>query len=250
MKREAPKQTIYGIHAVEEAIRAGKRFERIYILNERKNDALQALFQLIRKSKLPYHTVPIHKLNRLTRKNHQGVYAFLEVVPNVDVDEVISRCYEKGKTPKLLALDGVQDVRNFGALCRSAAAFGFDAVVLPQKKSVMVHEDAVKTSAGTIFNLHICRVSGLLNTLKHLKDQGFYLIGVTEKKDQKLRSDKAQDPTVLVLGNEEIGISEDIIQLCKGFIHIPIHEDVDSLNVSVAGGIAMYQISNQTESLE
>jgi 23S rRNA (guanosine2251-2'-O)-methyltransferase len=247
VKRDTPKQTIYGIHAVEEAIRAGKRFERIYILNERKNDALQALFQLVRTSKLPYHTVPIHKLNRLTRKNHQGVYAFLEVVPNVDIDEVISRCYEEGETPKILALDGVQDVRNFGALCRSAAAFGFHAVVIPQKKSVMVHEDAVKTSAGTIFNLHVCRVPGLLNTLKHLKDQGFYIVGVTEKKEHKLKEEKVEDPIVLVLGNEEIGIGEDVLHVCKGFIHIPINEEVDSLNVSVAGGIAMYQITSASK---
>jgi len=134
-KKPQPKQLIYGIHAVQEAIEAGKQFERIYILKTDKGEALMGLNALIKSNRLPVHHVPIHKLNRLSRGNHQGVVAFLSLIPNVEIDEIITRAFEEGAHPKILVLDGITDVRNFGALSRSALAFGFHAVVVPNKGS-------------------------------------------------------------------------------------------------------------------
>lgn len=244
MDKNAPqKQLIYGIHAVQEAIEAGKQFERIYILKTDKGMALMELNALIKSNRLPVHHVPIHKLNRLTRSNHQGVVAYLSLIPNVVVDEIITRTFEDGEHPKILVLDGITDVRNFGALSRSALAFGFHAVVVPNKGSALIHEDAVKASAGALMKIPVAKVINLSRSLEEMKGFGLKIIGITEKGSESIQQLSVNEPVAMVLGNEETGLHENSFALCDKTYRINISDEIDSLNVSVAGAIAMFQAS-------
>ncbi|MFT5511795.1 MAG: 23S rRNA (guanosine2251-2'-O)-methyltransferase [Bacteroidia bacterium] len=243
-KKPPQKQLIYGIHAVQEAIESGKQFERIYILKTDKGAALMELNALIKTSRLPVHHVPIHKLNRLERGNHQGVVAFLSLIPNVEVQEIITRTFEAGEHPKILVLDGVTDVRNFGALSRSALAFGFHAVVVPNKGSALIHQDAVKASAGALMKIPVAKVINLSRSLEEMKGFGLKIIGVTEKATTSIREMKVNEPMALVLGNEETGIHENSLGHCDATYRIEITDEIESLNVSVAGAIAMFQASS------
>ena len=242
MGKQSPSdhQLIYGIHSLEEAILSGKEFERIYIQKEAQSEQLSALKEEIRKRRLPVHQVPIHKLNRLCRKNHQGVVAFLAIVPNVSVSEVVARAFEAGEDPRILILDRVTDVRNMGAIARSAVAFGIHGLVIPFKGSAMIHADAVKASSGALMKLPVCRVGSLRATVQDLKDSGLSVIGLTEKTDQPLSANQFDGPFALILGNEEEGISDELLQKCTTLARIPISGEIDSLNVSVAASIAMF----------
>ncbi|MFT5722923.1 MAG: 23S rRNA (guanosine2251-2'-O)-methyltransferase [Bacteroidia bacterium] len=245
MEKQAPKkQLIYGIHAVQEAIESGKEFERIYILKTDKGSALMELNALIKSKRMPVHHVPIHKLNRLNRGNHQGVVAFLSLIPNVGIDEIITRTFEAGENPKILVLDGITDVRNFGALSRSALAFGFHAVVVPNKGSALIHEDAVKASAGALMKIPVAKVINLSRSLEAMKGFGLKVIGITEKSKVSIQKMTVTDPIAIVLGSEETGIHENSLSLCDETYRIDISDDIESLNVSVAGAIAMFQASN------
>ncbi len=245
-KKHVVKQLIYGIHAVQEAIESGKEFERIYILKTEKGAALMELNGLIKEKRLPVHHVPIHKLNRLTRRdaNHQGVVAFLSIIPNVTVDEIITRTFESGESPKILVLDGVTDVRNFGALSRSALAFGFHAVVVPNKGSALIHEDAVKASAGALMKIPVSKSINLSRTILEMKQFGLKIIGITEKANESISKLKIDEPFALILGNEETGLHPNSLEACDATYKIDISPQIDSLNVSVAGAIAMFVTSN------
>lgn len=243
MSNNQDKQLIYGIHAVEEAIKSGKSFERIYIQKTEKSDTLKDLNALIKENRLPVHHVPIQKINRLSRKNHQGVVAFLSILPEVQIEEVVTRCFEEGRDPKILVLDGITDVRNFGALSRSALAFGFDGILVPHKGSALLHEDAVKASAGALMKIPVCKSKNLSNTLGELKNFGLKIIGITEKANTSVRGLKSDGPSALILGNEETGIHPNALEICDHSYRIEISENIDSLNVSVAGAIAMFQFN-------
>lgn len=244
MEKKSPKQDkqlIYGIHAVNEAIESGKEFERIYILKTDKTSALMDLNKRIKENRLPVHHVPIHKLNRLSRGNHQGVVAFLSLIPNVTISEIITRTFEAGQDPKILVLDGVTDVRNFGALSRSALAFGFHAVLVPNKGSALIHQDAIKASAGALMKIPVAKAVNLSRTLEEMKGFGLKVIGITEKATTDIQEMKVNEPVALILGNEETGIHANSLELCDATFRIPISDEIDSLNVSVAGAIAMFQ---------
>lgn len=240
-KSKPTKQLIYGLHAVIEAIESGKEFERIYVLKGEKGPLFNELTALIKKNRLPVHQVPVHKLNRLTRGNHQGAVAFLSIIPNVSVSEIIARTFENGEDPKILVLDSITDVRNFGALSRSALAFGFHAVVVPHKGSAMIHEDAVKASAGALMKIPIAKVSSLGRAIIDMKNSGLQVVGITEKATNSITELKVNQPMALVLGNEETGIYQGNLELCDSTYRIEISDQIDSLNVSVAGAISMFQ---------
>ncbi len=240
-KTKSSKQLIYGLHAIIEAIESGKEFERIYVLKGEKGDLFNELTALIKENRLPVHQVPVHKLNRLTHGNHQGAVAFLSIIPNVSIGEIITRTFENGEDPKILVLDGVTDVRNFGALSRSALAFGFHAVVVPYKGSAMIHEDAVKASAGALMKIPVSKAHQLGKSLLEMKNFGLRIVGITEKASDSVQKLTVNQPLVLVLGNEETGISTSILSLCDETYKISISDEIDSLNVSVAGAISMFQ---------
>lgn len=206
-------QLIIGLRPLEEAINSGKSIDKIFIQKGIKGDTFQGLMEMIKDHRISYQIVPIEKLNRLTRKNHQGVVAFTSPIEFKNLEEILARIWESGTTPRLLMLDRISDVRNFGAISRSAECFGFQAVIVPFKGAAAISEDAVKTSAGALLKLDVCKVNDLNYTTTFLKDSGIEIVGITEKASEDIRSIKFDKPLCLVLGSEEDGISPDLLNL-------------------------------------
>jgi 23S rRNA (guanosine2251-2'-O)-methyltransferase len=203
------------------------------------------LLQLIRENKIPLQYVPREKIERVTRKNHQGVVAFISEITYFPVEELITSIYEKGNDPLLLILDGVSDVRNFGAIARSAECLGFNGIIIPEKGAASVTADAIKTSAGALMKIPVSRVRSLPNTIKFLKDSGIRIYAATEKAQKTAYDAVLAGPLAMVLGSEDIGISENILFLADEQLKIPLPGETESLNVSVAAGILMYEVLRQ-----
>ncbi len=236
---------IYGIRAVMEAIKSGKPIDKIFLRKGLSNDLFKELFQIIRTRDIPFQFVPVNKIDSVTKKNHQGVLAFLSPVELYDIESVVPHLFEQGKTPLLLILDKVSDVRNFGAIIRSAECAGIDAIVIPSKNSARLNEDAVKTSAGAIFQIPICRTQSMLGAIQYIKNSGIQIIAATEKSDQHYYQADFSLPTALLMGSEEKGISREYLQEATQLIKIPMMGEIESLNVSVASGILMFEAVRQ-----
>lgn len=236
---------IFGIRPVMEAIREGKNIEKILIQKGLRGENFQELFQLVRERGVYYQHVPIEKLNRLTRKNHQGVFAFLSDAEFIAVEDLVPSLFEQGLTPLLVVLDRVTDVRNLGAIARTAECMGAHGLVVPERGSAPMGPDAVKTSAGALQILPVCRERNLKNTLRYLKESGFTLVACTEKGKEPLFKANFTGPLALVMGSEEDGISPEYLKLCDTQVLIPMTGKVSSLNVSVAAGMLLYEIARQ-----
>ena len=194
---------------------------------------------------IPVQRVPIEKINRITRKNHQGVIAFLSAVTYYKLDDVVPVFYEEGLNPFVVVLDGITDVRNFGAIARTCDCAGVNAIVIPEKNSVSVNADAVKTSAGALNYVPVCREKNLVNAVKTLHNSGYKVIGASEKSSVNYTKVDYTGPVALILGAEDKGISKDLLKLCDNFVSIPEFGNINSLNVSVAGGVMMYEVVRQ-----
>lgn len=247
-RREDPTETkdfCYGMKPVEEAVKAGKTIDKLLVQKGLQGEAWNDLSKLLAENEIAINYVPFEKLNRVTRKNHQGIIAFISPVPFYDIEQVLPMLYEEGKTPFILALDGITDVRNFGAICRTAYCAGVDAIIVPEKGGAAINGDAVKTSAGAMFNLKICKVRFIDKTLEFLKMSGLKVIACTEKESEKYHSQDLTGPAVLVMGSEDKGISEGNLKLADIRAGIPMIGDLGSLNVSVAAGVLLYEIFKQ-----
>ena len=236
---------IFGIRAVMEAVDAGKEIERIFMQRDINNPLARDLKKMLNDHNIPYSPVPVEKLNRLTRKNHQGVVCFIGYVAYHKTEDVVPSLFEKSAYPLVLILDRITDVRNFGAICRSAECMGVDAVIVPEKGGAMVNGDAVKASAGALNRIKICREHNLKNTITYLKESGFLIAGCTEKGTKNCFDENLDKPVCLILGSEEDGISPEYLKRCDVLIKIPISGKIASLNVSVAAGMLLYEISRQ-----
>jgi 23S rRNA (guanosine2251-2'-O)-methyltransferase len=239
------KDLTFGIWPVIEAIKAEKDINKIILQKGIQSEQLPELIKLLKEKDIPFQWVPIEKLNKITRKNHQGVIAFLSPVTFQNIEIILPLLYEAGKIPLIIALDGVTDVRNFGAICRTALCMGAHAVLIPDKGSALINADALKTSAGAIHTLPICRVSNLKTSLQFLKDSGLKLIAVTEKASLEINKASFKEPLVLLMGSEETGISEAYLKLADEKIKISIEGNIQSLNVSVATGMVLYECYRQ-----
>ncbi|MBD5256927.1 MAG: 23S rRNA (guanosine(2251)-2'-O)-methyltransferase RlmB [Bacteroides sp.] len=236
---------IFGIRAVMEAIKAGKDIDRIYIKKDLSGELAGELFDLMREHRIVSKRVPVERINKITRKNHQGVVALLSAVTYDSLDRVIPELYEAGALPFIVVLDGLTDVRNFGAIARTCECAGVDAIVIPTHNSVSVNADAVKTSAGALHHIPICRESSTLSAVKQLKASGYKIVAVTEKADINYTLTDYTVPVALVLGAEDTGISPEILRLSDTFVSIPMFGNIGSLNVSVAAGITIYEVVRQ-----
>ncbi len=236
---------IFGIHSVTEAIKSGKELDKLLIARKSDSENLQELFKLARENEIAFQFVPPEKLNKISQKNHQGVIAFISEISYYPFDEMVTRLYEKGQDPLLLILDGVSDVRNFGAIARSAECLGFNGIVIPEKGAARVNADAVKTSAGALLKIPVSRVASLPNTIKQMKDSGIAVFGVTEKSETNLYDVKLRGPLALLMGSEDKGISDNLLYLCNEQIAIPMTGETGSFNVSVAASISMYEVLRQ-----
>ncbi|MBR4962865.1 MAG: 23S rRNA (guanosine(2251)-2'-O)-methyltransferase RlmB [Muribaculaceae bacterium] len=236
---------IFGIRAVAEAISAGKEVDKILIKKDLSGELATELFALIKGTDITVQRVPQEKLNSITRKNHQGVIAFISPIHYQPVEEIVASLYEQGKVPFFLVLDHLTDVRNFGAIARTAECAGVDAIIIPSKGSVSVTADAVKTSAGALMNIPVCRVASLYNTVKYLKSSGLQVVGASEKATKDYTEADMTLPLALVMGAEDKGISTEILSLVDTTVSLPQYGKIASLNVSVAAGVMIYEVLRQ-----
>ena len=241
------KDFIFGIHPVSEAIAAGRDIDKILLQRQLNSEQARDLLQQARAHNIPVNRVPVEKLNRITRKNHQGVICFLSPVSFASLDEVISSAFATGRDPIILVLDRVSDVRNFGAIVRTAECAGVSAVLVPEKGSSAINADAVKTSAGALNYLPVCRVSDLSAGLRFLRNSGLVLVGLTEKAGESLFDLRLTGPLALLLGSEEDGIQPEYLKLCDHLAALPIRGRISSLNVSVAAAVSIYEAMRQRQ---
>jgi len=236
---------IFGVHPVIEAINAGKEIDKLYIQRDIKGSGLSELRNAIKKAKLPFSHVPIQKLNKMTSGNHQGVIGLISPIALSDIEMIIPQLFDAGKTPLILVLDKLTDVRNFGAIARTAECAGVDAIVVPKRESAQINADAIKTSAGALHNIPVCKVNNLTDCVMFLQSSGLKIIGCTEKTEQSIYSVDYSSPTAIVMGSEEKGISNQILKICDDKAKIPMAGEISSLNVSVAAGIILYEAVKQ-----
>lgn len=236
---------IFGLRPVMEAIEAAKSIDKILVKRELNGDLFRELLAKAKEYDIPVQRVPNEKLNRITMKNHQGVIAIISPVRYYDLDNLIASLYEEGKTPLALILDGITDARNFGAIARSAECAGADFIVIPERGSASVTSDAVRASAGALFHIPVCRVKELTSALSTLHNNGYKIVGASEKSDSIYTDVDFKVPVTIVMGAEDVGISNEVIRKCDELVAIPIKGKVGSLNVSVASGIMLYEAVRQ-----
>ena len=243
-KRETNKQ-VYGIRAVIEAIDSGKEIESIFVQRGLSGQLLVELKQVLKQHDIGYQQVPVEKLNRMTGKNHQGVIAVISPITYQRTEDLVPAIYERGEVPLLLILDGITDVRNLGAIARTAECAGVHALIVPKKGSAEINPDAIKTSAGALFKINVCREDSLGKTARFLQDSGIQLVACTEKTADNLYQLDYTGPTALVLGSEEHGISDELIRIVDHLAKIPMAGSIASLNVSVSAGVTLYEAVRQ-----
>ena len=239
------KDLVCGVWPVIEALRAGANVEKILLRREAGGDGIKEIRQLALDRGIPWQPVPVEKLDRLTKTEHQGVIALISQVEEQDLDEVITMAYERGETPLIVALDSVTDVRNMGAIARSAECFGAHALLVPKQGTARLGEDAVKSSAGALVRKPVCRVSRLTDGLRRAREHGARIVALSEKGDTLLDAADLKGPLVVVMGAEDVGISEAVLRMCDQLVRIPMSGAIGSLNVSVATGIVLHAVSRQ-----
>jgi len=244
-RRPKEKEMIFGIRAVIEAIDAGKTLDKILLRRDMSSSLSRELQQRLEGLTTPVQKVPVEKLNQFTDKNHQGVIAFLSPIEFTSLENLVPMIYEQGKTPFLVVLDGVTDVRNFGAIARTCACAGVDALVVPARGGAAINGDAVKTSAGALHSLPVCKVENMQNALRFLKDSGLALVAATEHADALYTGADMTGPLAIVLGSEDKGIFPANLELCDTQVRLPMLGKIESLNVSVAAGIFIYEVVRQ-----
>jgi 23S rRNA (guanosine2251-2'-O)-methyltransferase len=236
---------IFGIRPVIEAINSGKTIDKLLIKKGLSGELIAELNSLVKANNILAQLVPEEKLQRITRKTHQGVIAFLSPVPFYQFDEVVTSIFEKGETPLLLFLDQVSDVRNFGAIVRTAECAGVHAIIVPEKGSAQINADAVKTSAGALLHLPVCKVRNSVGAIRTLKNSGLTVYAATEKAATSYFDHDFSVPTVIIMGAEDNGISDELIRQADHLVRIPLTGKINSLNVSVAAGILLFESVKQ-----
>lgn len=244
-KYEEADDIIYGVRAVIEAIRAKRPINKIMIQKGMNKELFYELKEELANKKYNLQFVPIHKLNRLTRKNHQGVIAQVSPIEYQALTPIVTQLFDEGIVPLILILDRLTDVRNFGAIARTAECNGVHAIVIPHKDSVSVTSDAVKTSAGALNRIPVCKTPDLSKVVHQLKQLGVQVVASTEKTAQLVDEVDFCVPTAVVMGSEEDGVSTKLLAECDQKAKIPMQGEIASLNVSVAAGVMLYEASRQ-----
>ena len=237
---------IFGTRAVMEALQAGRDIDKILIKKDRQgNELLRELHDLLRGRLIPVQHVPVERLNRITRKNHQGVIAFVTEITYQRIEDIVPAVYEQGHDGLYVLLDGVTDVRNFGAIARTCECVGVDALVIPTEGSASATADAMKASAGALNVVPVCRERSLHSALRFLRDSGVRLVAATEKASTTYTDITYTGPTAIVMGAEDTGVAPAHLKLCDEWVRIPQRGTIASLNVSVAAGVLLYEALRQ-----
>ncbi|WP_314203256.1 23S rRNA (guanosine(2251)-2'-O)-methyltransferase RlmB [Capnocytophaga bilenii] len=245
--QEIQEQQIYGIRAVIEAVNAGKTIDRVFLQKGLQGALYKELLATLQGAQIATQYVPIEKLNRMSKKNHQGVIATLSPVEYQDFEELVIGVTESGKVPLFLVLDHLQDVRNFGAIVRTAECTGVSGIIIPKRGSVSVTSDAVKTSAGAVFRVPICKVDNLIDAVYYLQGSGIRVVAATEKTNNLLYSEDFTTPLAIVMGAEDVGISGGVLKVVDSRVKLPMAGEIGSLNVSVACAVFLYEAVRQRQ---
>jgi 23S rRNA (guanosine2251-2'-O)-methyltransferase len=236
---------IFGMRPVIEAIKAGKQLDRLIVREGLQGSLYHELMVAVRENGISYSTVPEERLELITKKNHQGVIAWLSLIEFQHIENILPLIYEKGEDPFLVMLDSVTDVRNFGAIVRTADCMGAHAIIIPEKGSARITADAIKTSAGALHTFPVCREKSILRTAEYLKESGVKIICADEKHGVNISGIDLTGPALIVMGSEDKGISRELLALANEKVSIPMSGAIASLNVSVASGIFLYEAVRQ-----
>ncbi|HBO27908.1 MULTISPECIES: 23S rRNA (guanosine(2251)-2'-O)-methyltransferase RlmB [Culturomica] len=237
---------IFGIRAVMEAIQQGKEIDKVMLKQGTRGELFQSLFALIRENNIPFQYVPDEVFKPVADRNHQGVLAEVSPVAYQDLNEVLDAVEARGEVPFILILDRITDVRNFGAIARSAACAGVHAIVIPNKNSAKISSDAIKTSAGALYHIPVCRILNLKKLVRELKfDRKIYVYAATEKATELYTGADMTLPLAIVMGAEDKGIDEGILNIVNQQIKIPLKGEIESLNVSAAAAVMLFEVVRQ-----
>ena len=242
MNKKITEDLTFGIRSVIEAIKQGKTINKILLQKGLTGELIKELLVLVHKENIVVQKVPVQKLNHMVKKNHQGVIAMISPVAYHQIDWLVQQVYEKGEDPFILILDRVKDVRNFGAIARTAECFGVHAIVIPSKDSALITNDALKTSAGALFKIPVCKVTSLNAAVDFLKGCGLKIFSCTEKSDTLINKVESSGPKALIMGSEQDGVDSQLIKASDVNFKIPMTGSIASLNVSVACGIAIHKL--------
>ncbi|XLS30189.1 23S rRNA (guanosine(2251)-2'-O)-methyltransferase RlmB [Flavobacteriaceae bacterium M23B6Z8] len=238
---------IFGIRAIIEAVHANEDIDKVFLQNGLKGNLSSELESLLREREITYSFVPMEKLNRITKMNHQGAIASISPISFANFEEIVDTKIASNKTPLFLILDHVTDVRNFGAIIRTAECTGVDAIIIPNKGGAPVNADTVKTSAGAVFNIPICKTPHIKDAIYYLQGSGVKVIAATEKTSQSIYEISLNEPIAIVMGSENTGISSSVLKITDELAMLPIKGKIESLNVSVACGIFLYEVIRQRD---
>lgn len=236
---------IYGTRAVIEAIVAGKEIEKVMVQTGLNNDLSKELVSVAKLHNVPITFVPMEKLKRMSSRNHQGVICLLSSVSYASLENLIDHAFSEGREPFFLLLDRITDVRNFGAIARTAECAGLDGIIIPERGNAPISSDAMKTSAGALNHIPVCRERDLKKTIKLLHDSGIRIVACTEKTEKNIYEANLSGPIAILLGSEEDGIADTLLRDADELARIPLKGKIGSLNVSVAAGVAMYEVVRQ-----
>ena len=244
-QRKEEESLIFGIRPIIETINAGKEIDKLMVQSGLKSELVSQLMGLLKQKNIPFQYVPVEKLDRLTSKNHQGVVGYISSISYHKIQDVLPGVFEAGKVPLLLILDRITDVRNFGAIARTAECSGVNAIIIPSRGSAQINADAIKTSTGALQKVPVCKEENLKATIDYLHECGLQIIACTEKTNQATFEIDFKVPTAILIGSEEDGISPDLLRKVDALAKIPMSGKVESLNVSVATGMILYEAQRQ-----
>lgn len=236
---------IVGRSKVIEALQQGKQLERIYVVSTVHGEVIDEIKQLAEDKQVPINKVPVEKLNGFNISNHEGCVAVISKVQYHDLQEVISYVVDKGEVPFFLILDGITDVRNIGALARTALCCGVNAIIIPEKGVGALNEDAIATSAGALEKVTICRVTSLMKAVDELHLNGIKVFASEMKAEQNLFTIQLNEPCAIIMGSEDKGIYPALLKMADVQFKVPMVADFESLNVSVAAGMILYEAMKQ-----
>lgn len=237
--------TIYGIRAIIEAVKSGENIDKIFLQKGLRGDLFLELEQLLRKERLNVSYVPIEKLNRLTSQNHQGAIAQIAPISFFEIDDLVTKVIESNKIPLFLLLDQLSDVRNFGAIIRTAECTGVSGIIIQKKGGAPINGDTIKTSAGAVFKVPICKVDHIKDAVYHMQASGIKVIAATEKAKDFVYDISFKEPCAIIMGSEGKGINPSVIKIADVSAKLPIMGEIESLNVSVACGAFLYEAVRQ-----
>jgi 23S rRNA (guanosine2251-2'-O)-methyltransferase len=236
---------IFGIRAIVEAIQAGKEVDKVFLQKDAQGELMKDLLKVMKRNNVNFTYVPVEKLNRLTPNNHQGAVATIAPISFVEIETLIETVLEKTKTPLFLVLDQISDARNFGAIIRTAECSGVDGIIVQKSGAAPVNGDTVKTSAGAVFNIPICRVEHIKDAIFFLQGSGIKTVAATEKTDQTIYDIELNEPVAIIMGSEDRGINPSVLKIVDEKAKLPMFGTIGSLNVSVACGAFLYEAVRQ-----